>query len=92
MLEPHYCRRDEVQRMLEKSIGLHDHQQIKLALLVMHFLDIVKQTNMNTLQLKTAAILTFWWKIFQQSKAWNALNWLWDGGVFIRHSQSRFWA
>ncbi len=90
MLDPHYCRRDEAQRMLEKCLGLHDYQRIQLAGAVMHFMDIVKQTDLNTLQLKTTEILTLWWKIFPQSKAWNALKWLWDEGVSVPHSQSGF--
>jgi hypothetical protein len=49
MLDPHYCRRDEAQRMLEKCLGLQNHQRIKLSVAVMHFMVIVKQTNLNTL-------------------------------------------
>ena len=51
MLDPHYCRRYEAKRMMEKSLGLHDHQQIQLAVAVMHMqiMDFVKQTNLNTL-------------------------------------------
>ena len=69
LLDPYYCRRDEAQRMLEKCLGLRDQQRIQLAGVVMHFMDIVKQTDLNTLQLKTVEILTLWWKIFLQSKA-----------------------
>ena len=54
MLDPHYYQCDEAQRMLENWLGLRDHQRIQLAEVVMHFMDIVKQTNLNTLQLKTA--------------------------------------
>jgi DNA repair protein RadC len=90
MLDPHYCRMDEAQRMLDKCLGLNDHQRLQLAGAVMHFMDIVKQTNLNTLQLKTTEILTLWWKIFPQNKAWNALKWLWDVGVAVPHSQSGF--
>ena len=44
LLDPHYCRRDEAQRMLEKCLGLNDHQRIQLAGVVMHFMQIDKQT------------------------------------------------
>ena len=60
LLDPYYCRRDVTQRMLKKRLGLHDHQQIKMAGAVMHFMYIVTHTDLNTLQLKTAAILTLW--------------------------------
>ena len=90
LLDPHYCRRDEAQRMLEKCLGFNDYQRTQLAGAVMHFMDIVKQTNLNTLQLKTNEILTLWWKIFPQTKAWQALKWLWDQGVAVPHSQSGF--
>jgi hypothetical protein len=53
-------------------------------------LDIVKQTDLNTLQMKMAEILTLWRKIFPQTKAWNALKWAWNEGVSVPHSQSRF--
>jgi len=68
LLDPHYCRRDEAQRMLEKCLGFNDYQRTQLASAVMHFMDIVKQTNLNTLQLKTNEILTLWWKIFPKLK------------------------
>ena len=71
LLDPHYCRRDEAQRMLEKCLGLNDHQRTHLAGAVMHFMEIVKETNLNTLELQTKEILTLWWKIFPQTKAWN---------------------
>jgi hypothetical protein len=90
LLDPYDWRRDEAQRMLEKCLGLHDHQRIQLAGAVMHFMDIVKQTDLNTLQLKTAKILTLWCKMFPQSKAWNALKWLWNEGVSVLRSQSGF--
>ena len=92
MLDQYYCRRDEAQRMLEKSLGLNDHQQIQLAMAAMHFMDIVKQTYLNTLKLKTADILTLRRKIFLQSKAWNTLKCLWNIGASVLHSKSRFCA
>jgi len=90
LLDPHYCRRDEAQRMLEKCLGLNDHQRTRLAGAVMQFMEIVKETNLNTLELQTKEILTLWWKIFPQTKAWNALKWLWNEGVAVPHSQSGF--
>jgi hypothetical protein len=69
LLDPYYCRSDEAQRMMEKCLGLHDHQRIQLAAVLKHFMDIVKQTDLSTLQLKIVEILTLWWKIFLQNKA-----------------------
>ena len=80
LLDPYYWRRDEAKRRLEKRLGLHNHQRIQLVGVVMHFMDIVKQKDLDTLQMKMAEILTLWWKIFPQSKAWNALKLAWNEG------------
>jgi hypothetical protein len=44
--------------MLEKCLGLNDHARIQRAGAVKHFMDIAKPKDLNTLQLKTAEILT----------------------------------
>ena len=90
LLDPHYCRRDEALRMLEKCQGLNDLQRKQLEDVVMQIMEIVKKTNLNSLQLKTNEILTLWWKIFPDNKPWNALKWLWQEGVTVPHSQSGF--
>ena len=90
LLDPHYCRGDEALRMLGKCQGLNDFQREKLAGVVMLFMEIVKKTNLNSLQLKTFEILTLWWKIFPEHEVWVALQWLWQEGVTVPHSQNGF--
>ena len=68
LLELVNCRRDEALRMLEKCTGLNDPQREQLINVVMDFMEIVKQTNLNPLQLKSIKILNMWWKIFPNLK------------------------
>ncbi|MBC8259183.1 MAG: DNA repair protein RadC [SAR324 cluster bacterium] len=90
MLNPHYCRRDEVLRMLENCSGLNVCQQEQLTDSVMLFLQIVKKTKLNPLQLHEPEALDLWWQIFPESKPWDALKWLWEEGMDVPHSQSGF--
>ena len=50
LLDPVYCRKDEVLRMLEKCKGLNDSQREQLTSAVMVLMDIVKKTDLNPLQ------------------------------------------
>ena len=89
-LDPVYCRKDEVLRMLEKCTGLNDSQQEQLTGAVMVFMDIVKKTDLNPMQLKSINTLSLWWKIYPELKPWNALKWLWQEGIAVPHSQSGY--
>jgi len=89
-LDPVYYRKDEVLRMLEKCTGLNDSQQEQLTGAIMVFMDIVKKTDLNPLQLKSIKILNMWWKIYPDLKPWNALKWLWQEGIEVAHSQSGY--
>jgi len=89
-LDPVYCRKDEVLRMLEKCTGLNDSQQEQLTGAVMVFMDIVKKTDLNPMQLKSTNTLSLWWKIYPELKPWNALKWLWQEGIAVPHSQSGY--
>ena len=53
-------------------------------------MEIVKQTNLNPLQLKSIKILNMWWKIFPEQNPWNTLKWLWQEGIEVTHSQSGY--
>ena len=64
--------------MLDKCTGLNYSQQEQLTGVVMVFMDIVKKTDLNPLQLKSIKILNMWWKIYPDLKPWNALKWLWQ--------------
>ena len=77
LLDPVYCRKDEVLRMLEKCTGLNYSQREQLTGAVMVFLDIVKKTDLNPLKLKSIKTLSLWWKKNPDLKPWNALKWLW---------------
>ena len=90
LLDPVYCRKDEVLRILEKCTGLNDSQQEQLTGAIMVFMDIVKKTDLNPLQLKSIKILNMWWKIYPGLKPWNALKWLWQEGIAVPHSQSGY--
>lgn len=90
LLNPQYCRRDEVLRLLGKCHGLSNQQQEQLAGAVKVFMEIVNKTNLNPIQLNTLEILGLWWKIFPEHKPWDALKWLWQEGVAVPHSQSGF--
>ena len=46
--------------MLEKSFGLNDPQRQQPINVVLDFMEIVKQTNLNPLQLKSIKILNMW--------------------------------
>ena len=76
--------------MLEKCNGLNDPQREQMINVVMDFMEIVKQTNLNPLQLKSIKILNMWWKIFPEQKPWNALKWLCHEGIAVPHSQSGY--
>ena len=76
--------------MLEKCTGLNDSQQEQLAGAVMVFMDIVKKTDLNPLQLKSIKILNMWWKIYPELKPWNAMKQLWQEGIAVPHSQSGY--
>ena len=89
-LDPVYCRKDEVLRMLEKCTGLNDSQQEQLTGAVMVFMDIVKKTDLNPMQLKSINTLSLWWKIYPELKPWKALKWLWQEGIAVPHSQSGY--
>ena len=54
----------------------------------MVFLDIVKKTNLNPMQLKSIKTLSLWWKIYPDLKPWYALKWLWQQGIAVPHRQS----
>ena len=90
LFNPNYFRTDEALRKLEQCQGLNDLQREQLTNVVVIFMEIVKKTNLNSLQLKTMEILKLWWKIFPEPKAWDALKWLWQEGVTVPHSQSGF--
>ena len=90
LLDPVYCRKDEVLRMLEKCTGLSDSQREQLTSAVMVFMDIVKKTDLNPMQLKSIKTLSLWWKIYPDLKPWNALKWLWQEGIAVPHSQSGY--
>ena len=49
ILDQYYCCRVEEQQMLEKHLGLDSHQWTQLDVVVIHFMKIVKRTNLNTL-------------------------------------------
>ena len=83
MIDQYYYRRDETQPMMGKCLWMLDHQAIQIAAVVMYFVEIIKPTNLNKLQLKTDDILTYWEKIFQQTKDWNSLKWTQDEGVSV---------
>jgi len=68
LLDPVYCRKDEVLRMLEKCTGLNDSQQEQLTGAVMVFMDILKKTDLNPMQLKSTNTLSLWWKIYPELK------------------------
>ena len=76
LLDPVYCRRDEALRMLEKCTGLNDSQREQLTSAVMVFMNIVKKTDLNPMQLKSIKTLSLWWEIYPDLKPWNALKWL----------------
>ena len=90
LLDPVYCRKDEVLRMLEKCTGLNDSQREQLTSAVMVFLDIVKKNNLNPMQLKSIKTLSLWWKIYPDLKPWYALKWLWQQGIAVPHCQSGY--
>ena len=90
LLDPVYCRKDEVLRMLQKCTGLNDSQWEQLTSAVMVFLDIVKKTNLNPMQLKSIKTLSLWWKIYPDLKLWYALKWVWQQGIAVPHSQSGY--
>ena len=46
----------------------NDPQREQRINVVMDFMEIVKQTNLNPLQLKSIKILNMWWKIFPDLK------------------------
>jgi len=56
----------------------------------MVFMDIVKKTGLNPMQLESIKTLSLWWKIYPDLKPWNALKWLWQEGIKIAHSQSGY--
>jgi len=58
LLGPVYCRKDEVLRMLEKCTGLNDSQQEQPTGAVMVFMDILKKTDLNLMQLKSVKTLS----------------------------------
>ena len=90
LLELVNCRRDEALRMLEKCTGLNDPVREQLINVVMDFMEIVKQTNMNPLQLKSIKMLSLLWKIHPDLKPWNALKWLCHEGIAVPYSQSGY--
>ena len=91
LLDPVYCRKDEVLRMLEKCSGLDDSQrEEKLTSAVMVFMDIVKKTDLNPMQLKSIKTLSLLWKIYPDIKPWNGLKWLWQEAIAVPHSQIVF--
>ena len=77
--------------MLEKCSGLDDSQrEEKLTSAVMVFMDIVKKTDLNPMQLKSIKTLSLLWKIYPDIKPWNGLKWLWQEAIAVPHSQIVF--
>ena len=58
----------------------------------MNFMEIVKQTNLNPLQLKSIKILNMWWKIFPEQKPWFVLKCLSHERIAVPHSQNGYCA
>ena len=60
--------------MLKKCTGLNDSQREQLTSAVMVFMDNVKKTDLNPVQLKSIKTLSLCWKIYPDLKPWNALK------------------
>ena len=63
--------------MLEKCTIIINSLKEQLTTAVMVFMEIVKKTNLNPLQLKSIKMLSLWWKIYPELKPKKALECLW---------------